>query len=392
MSEIRMPKLSDTMEEGTILQWIKSEGDEVHRGEIIAEVASDKASFELEADGDGTLHLLAEKGSAHPIGAPIAQIVAPGETATELPAPPAVAPPTDSSDPEGQGSGPDLGSEGAAQPARARVSPLARKLAQQLGVDPRSVVGSGPGGLVVREDILTASAAAGTTAGTAAGVADPTRMQLAIARRMVAAKAPVPHFYVGATVRMEAALRTVAALRSGPSAEATVSHLVVKATALAVAQHPDLNRSWVDERFHSHERVNIALAVALDGGLVAPVVRDADRKSVPELAAEIRQLVQRARQSALRESELNGAGLTISNLGMYGVDDFTAIVSPPESAVLAVGAVQERPVVAGGKLEVGQVMRLNLSCDHRVVYGAEAASFLAELRTLLEHPDEWALD
>jgi len=397
MTEIRMPKLSDTMEEGTILKWVKGEGDEVRRGEVIAEVSSDKASFELEAEADGTLHQMAERGSSHPIGTLIAQIAASEEVLAGVPTA-AVHPETPAAVPAG-GSAPELRSEvsaersGAAGPTRPRVSPLARKLAQEVGLDVELITGSGPGGLVVKEDVLAAKPAAGPEGSPRRLGQVPTKMQLAIARRMVAAKSPVPHFYVGADVRMEEALRAVTALRQGSAAGATVtiSHLLVKATALALTHRPDVNRSWVDASFQPHAQVNIAIAVALEGGLIAPVLRDADRKSVLEIAEESRRLVQRARRGELRESELTGAGFTISNLGMYGVDDFTAIVSPPESAVLAVGAVQQRPVVTEGRLEVGQVVRLNLSCDHRVIYGAEAAAFLAELRTLLEEPVEWAL-
>ncbi len=397
MTEIRMPKLSDTMEEGTILEWVKGEGDEVRRGEIIAEVSSDKASFELEAEADGTLHHLAERGSSHPIGTLIAQVVAPGEVVADLPM--ASAQPEAPALLPASGSVPKTGSEApteravAAGPTRPRISPLARKLAKELGLDVELITGSGPGGLVVKEDVLAVRMGAGAEGSPHRSGEAPTKMQLAIARRMVAAKSPVPHFYVGADVRMEAALQAVTALRQGSAAggAVTLSHLLLKATALALAHHPDVNRSWVDDSFQPHAQVNIAIAVALEGGLVAPVLRDADRKSVPEVAEESRRLVQRARRGELRESELTGAGFTISNLGMYGVDDFTAIVSPPESAILAVGAVQQHPVVTEGRLEVGQVVRLNLSCDHRVIYGAEAASFLAELRTLLEQAVEWAL-
>lgn len=397
MTEIRMPKLSDTMEEGTILEWVKGEGDEVRRGEIIAEVSSDKASFELEAEADGTLHHLAERGSSHPIGTLIAQVVAPGEVVGDLPMAsaqpetPALLPASASSV---RGTVSEAPTERSvpAGPTRPRISPLARKLAKELGLDVELITGSGPGGLVVKEDVLAVKTRAGAEGSPPRPGEAPTKMQLAIASRMVAAKSPVPHFYVGADVRMEAALQAVTALRQGSAAggAVTLSHLLLKATALALAHHPDVNRSWVDDSFQPHAQVNIAIAVALEGGLVAPVLRDADRKSVPEVAEESRQLVQRARRGELRESELTGAGFTISNLGMYGVDDFTAIVSPPESAILAVGAVQLRPVVTEGRLEVGQIVRLNLSCDHRVIYGAEAGSFLAELRTLLEQAAEWA--
>ena len=367
----------------------------VRRGELIAEIASDKGSFEVEAEDDGVFHPHVREGSSQSIGTVIAQITPPGEVMSDT-LPVARRPGTSAVGLSGE-KAPTVGSEVLTEPAVAerttlrRASPLARKLAHELDVDLSLVIGSGPGGLVVKGDVLAAGSRGRTTRGHRTRER-PTGVQLAIANRMVAAKGPVPHFYAGVEVRMDAAVRAMTSLREsvtdGP--RVTLTHLLVKASALALSRHPDFNRAWVDDYLETHSSVDIAVAVAVPGGLVAPVVRGVDRKTLLEIAEESSHLVQRARLGELRRSELTGATFAVSNLGMYGVDDFIAIVSLFEAAILAAGRVQKRPVVQGGRVEVGQVVRLNLSCDHRVVYGAEAASFLVELRNLLEDPAPWA--
>ncbi len=384
-----MPKLSDTMEEGTILDWLKPDGSQVRRGDLLAEISSDKASFEIGAERDGRLHIMAPKGSAHAIGAVIGQLLADGELPLETQAPPQGASPQPVPATPTETAAPSSQPTASAGPAdqRRRVSPLAKKLAGEMGVDLESVTGSGPGGLVVREDVESAAAAPHATI----SVVPPSKMEQAIAKRMVTAKATVPHFYVGVEVDMAAALQALAHLRKAPSSlvTLTVTHLLIKACASAVAVHPRMNRSWQTSGLHNNPSINIGLAVALEDGLVAPVLHDADGMTLPEIVAETARMVHNAQAGTLRERDLQGASLTISNLGMFEVDDFTAIINVPEAAILAVGAVKERAVIKHGAAVASPTMRLNLSCDHRVIYGADAARFMQTLRSQLEQPETW---
>lgn len=391
MAEIRMPKLSDTMEEGTILEWRATDRSPVKAGDTIAEIASDKASFELEAVTDGILYLLAPNGSSHPIGTMIGRIVAVG---AELSSSPEVAP-NKAPDLPASAANPPLTRQSASElqspVKRAKISPLARKLATELGVEIGEVVGSGPGGLVVKEDVLATKDHPHTSLPDGAAV--PTKMQLAIAAKTAAAKAPVPHFYLGAELGMDSALEAVRTHMSStpPGARVSITHLLIKACADTIVLNPGFNRTWSDGRFHTNQSVDIGFAVALSDGLVAPVIRSADQKSVPEIADDAARLVTRAREGTLRTGDLTGASITLSNLGMFGVDDFIAIINPPESAILAVGAIKERAVVRDGVVKPGPVLRVNLSCDHRVVYGLDAARFLEDFRWKVEHADTWAV-
>jgi pyruvate dehydrogenase E2 component (dihydrolipoamide acetyltransferase) len=413
MSDVNMPKLSDTMEEGTVLDWKKQDGDEVHRGEVLAEIESDKASFEIEAESDGVLHIVVDSGQPVPVGQQIGVIgdagaspVAPPPAAT---APPATAPVGAR---RASPSSPDTPPETAQPDPRPaapvgnglKVSPLARRLARERGVDLTSLAGTGPEGRIVKEDVLAAAggaapraAGAGTVAPTAprapgppVEVQEPTRMQATIARRMTESKTTVPHFYVTVEARVDEAVRLREQLKEMvPGAEkVTMTDLLTRASAIVLTRFPEVNTSWVDGHFERKRSVNIGLAVppAEGLGLLVPVVHDVDRKDLVQISIESRQVIERARSGKPAQGDLDGGTFSISNLGMYGVDEFNAIINPPESAILAVGAIKDAPVVEDGQLRVGKVMRMTLSVDHRVFYGTTAAQFMAELKRLIENP------
>jgi len=425
MPDINMPKLSDTMEEGTIVEWKKKTGDEVKTGDVLAEVESDKATFDLEAESDGVLSILVEQGVPAKIGAPIARIgeasaAAPAaEKASPAPAkqkeaevPPQVAeeqqpvekaaPPPH---PAPQAAPTSPASEEVTAPPEdgqhVKASPLAKRLAAEMGVDIAALKGSGPEGRIVKEDVLAAAggktqserrkpAAAPRTAGPDVEVIDPSRMQATIARRMTEAKSTVPEFTVTVEARVDEAVKMRQQLKdSVPGAEkVTMTDMLVRACALALRKFPEVNTSWVDGRFQRKRAVNIGLAVAPSQGmgLLVPVVHDADLKDLVQISIESRQVIERARSGRPNEGDLSGATFSISNLGMYGVDEFVAIINPPEAAILAVGAIKDVPVVEEGRIVPGKVMRMTLSIDHRVFYGATAAQFMAEVRRLVENP------
>jgi pyruvate dehydrogenase E2 component (dihydrolipoyllysine-residue acetyltransferase) len=439
MADVNMPKLSDTMEEGTIVEWKKKSGDEVKAGEVLAEVESDKATFDLEAESDGVLSILVEQGVPAKIGAPIARIGA-ASTASEKPVAPAPAPkatakpPKQEPEPQLEAREPvNTGAEaGAAEPeapeapepqpatrssrdgeqdgaqraatlpsADVRASPLARRLAAEMGVDIASLKGSGPEGRIVKEDVLAAAGTKTKTerrrpapverpAGPDVEVVEPTRMQATIARRMAEAKATVPEFTVTVEARVDLAVSMRQQLKdSVPGAEkVTMTDFLVRACALALKKFPEVNTSWADGRFHRKRSINIGLAVAPSQGmgLLVPVVHDADAKDLIQISIESRQVIERARSGRPAEGDLSGATFSISNLGMFGVDEFVAIINPPEAAILAVGAIKDMPVVEDGRIVPGKVMRMTLAVDHRVFYGATAAQFMAEVKRLIESP------
>jgi pyruvate dehydrogenase E2 component (dihydrolipoyllysine-residue acetyltransferase) len=429
MPDVNMPKLSDTMEEGTIVEWKKKSGDDVKTGDVLAEVESDKATFDLEAEADGKLQILVEQGVPAKIGAPIARI---GEGAAAAPAAPE--PPA-----KGRAAGPGPEEpempaqvaeerEPARRPAPARqmetpppaaaaqppprqrgredgevkASPLARRLAAEMGVDLGSLKGSGPDGRIVKEDVVSAAGARPKSErrrpqparerepGPDVEVVEPNRMQATIARRMAEAKSTVPEFQVTVEARVDLAVSLRQQLKDGvPGAEkVTMTDFLVRACALALRRFPEVNASWADGRFLRKRSINIGLAVAPSEGmgLLVPVVHDADMKDIVQISIESRQVIERARSGRPGEGDLSGATFSISNLGMYGVDEFTAIINPPEAAILAVGAIKEVPVVDGGRIVPGKVMRMTLSVDHRVFYGATAAQFMTELKRLIENP------
>ena len=448
MPDVIMPKLSDTMEEGTVLEWKKKEGDEVKKGDVLAEIESDKATFDLEAEDDGVLSIKIEKGVPAKIGAQIATIGAASEAkpakadqakpdnaepakakaepakakaepAVDVAATDELAETQTAEGPEEDApvaevlaeetsdapapkpkAAPAPGSDGATG-AAVKASPLAKRLAAQQGIDLASIKGSGPEGRIIREDVEAAAkgkdgaprqptAPARRPDGPDTEVVEPTRMQATIARRMSESKTTVPEFTVTVEARVDQAVSMRQQLKdSVPGAEkVTMTDFLVRACALALRKFPEVNTSWVDGRFQRKRSVNIGLAVAPSQGmgLLVPVVHDADSKDIVQISIESRQVIERARSGRPGEGDLTGATFSISNLGMFGVDEFTAIINPPEAAILAVGTIKEAAVVDDGKVVVGKVMRMTLTVDHRVFYGATAAQFMAEVKRLLENP------
>jgi pyruvate dehydrogenase E2 component (dihydrolipoamide acetyltransferase) len=477
ITKVVMPKLSDAMETGKVIKWLKKEGDVIKGGDIIVEVETDKANVELEAFGSGVLRkVVVEEGGQVPVGDLIAVIAEPADDigAVVASAPSAPAPPKPTSAPASGGSskpadippaaapgpvphtetyksapatervvpltpesgpsrpqppgpppatlvaaaptGPRLVASGApasAPPAGGRVkaSPLAKKVAAQAGVDLSRLQGSGPGGRIIRADVeaaLTAApaapakAAAGPSAAPAPARAPfviPARpeseyedvpltpMRATIAKRMPMSKAPVPHFYVTSAVGMDRAWELRAELNAlDGNPKVSVNDLVIRACALALLKHPGVNASLQGSAIRQYHRAHIGLAVALEGGLITPVLRDCDVKPLVQIAVEARDLAERARAGKLRASEIAGATFSISNLGMFDVEEFSAIINPPEGAILAVGSVLEKPVVVDGALAVGRRMKMTLSCDHRAMDGAMGARFLQDVKRLLEEP------
>ena len=430
VTKVVMPKLSEAMESGKIIKWLKKEGDRIQGGDILAEVETDKADVEMEAFGAGVLRkILAPAGETVPVGVLIGVIAEPGDDVAALiasapaPAPPSAAPATTSAAgaAPARAGAPALAVAApstpaptpaasprppmrpspvtsapaaavAAQPSGGRVkaSPLAKKIAAQTGVDLRLLQGTGPGGRIVRRDVETAGAApAAMRAVPDAEFEDRplSPMRAAIARQMPLSKAPVPHFYVTNEVAMDRAweLREeLNALEGQP--KISLNDLVIRACALALLQHPGVNASFRGDAIRVFHRAHIGIAVALEEGLITPVLRDCHAKSLAQIAVESRDLAERARVRKLRAQELSGATFSISNLGMFDVAEFSAIINPPEGAILAVGSVRRVPVVDEAGLGVGRRMALTISCDHRVMDGAMGARFLQDVKRLLEEP------
>ncbi|MDX6671563.1 MAG: hypothetical protein QOI91_1926, partial [Solirubrobacteraceae bacterium] len=403
-----MPRLSDSMEEGTIVRWLVSEGDSVSRGDEIAEIETDKATMTYEADGSGVISFVASEGDTLPIGSVIAHLGSSDQTAPEgaeedSPAPvnitaapsagePSSAPPSDAPAP-----GPAPASNGDGE--RVKASPIARRLASEKGVELSSLSGSGPGGRIVRADVEAASADAPSSSpapstsapapaseapspATAKGevtVVELSRTQQTIARRMAESRATVPDFTLQTDVDMDQAWEGRAALKASAPEGAVVpsfNDLVVKACALALREFPRVNGAYKDGRFELYSRVNVGVAVAAPDGLVVPTVFDADRRTLGEIARDTRALAAKVREGTITPPELSGATFTVSNLGMYGVREFVAVINPPQAAILSVGAVEERAVVRDGAIVPGRRMSVALACDHRILYGADAAEFL----------------
>jgi pyruvate dehydrogenase E2 component (dihydrolipoamide acetyltransferase) len=410
MAEIVMPRLSDSMEEGVILRWMKGVGDEVAVGDELVEIETDKANMAYESDVAGTLtEVLAQEGDALPIGAPIAvvgddkgsTVAAAGPVAAgDPPSPPVAeassatvpptAPPAAPADPaDGAGSG------------RVKASPLARRVAKDTGVDLAGVQGSGPGGRIVKADVEqrepSEAPAATPSQETAKGVTtyqDLTRLQQVVSRRMAESKATAPHFYLQSEIDMSAAVEARSRLKAlTPEGEVVPSFndMVVKACALALREHPLANGAYRDGRFELYSRVNVGVAVAAQEALVVPTVFDADRKGLREIATDARTLAGKVRDGRVTPPELSGGTFTVSNLGMYGVSNFSAVINAPQAAILAVGAITEKPVVRDGEITTAHLLGVTLACDHRILYGAPAAEFLARIRALLEEPLSLAL-
>jgi pyruvate dehydrogenase E2 component (dihydrolipoyllysine-residue acetyltransferase) len=424
--DIVMPRLSDSMEEGTILRWLKSAGDQVSLGEELVEIETDKANMVYEAPAGGTLiETLAQEGDTLPIGQVIARVGEAGEkpsgdgaaakrepdAAVEAPTEaPVEAPPTEAHAPAPSGDG------------RVKASPLARRIASEKGLDLAALSGSGPGGRIVKADVERAIAA-GPVPAAAAVVAPPaplaappaaapaeptpgarerpetakgtvayedlTKLQQTVARRMAESKATAPHFYLSAEVDMSRAVEARARIKAA-AAEGDVvpsfNDLVVKACAIALREHPRANGAYRDGRLELYSRVNVGVAVAAQEALVVPTVFDADQKGLRQIASENRALAQRVREGTVTPPELSGGTFTVSNLGMFGIDSFAAVINPPQAGILAVGQITERPVVRESEITTAHLMALNLACDHRILYGADGARFLDRIRGLLEEP------
>jgi pyruvate dehydrogenase E2 component (dihydrolipoyllysine-residue acetyltransferase) len=424
MAEIVMPRLSDSMEEGTVLRWLKSVGDQVAVGDELVEIETDKANMVYESDLDGTIvEVLAQEGDTLPVGDPIARVGDAGEVPSggnggapkessaapepapvpEAPAPTATAAPTTPS-PAGVGDG------------RVKASPIARRIAADRGLDLQGLSGSGPGGRIVKADVEQALAAgvaprppaeapvaraapAGPTPGvaekpeTAKGqveVVELTKLQQTVARRMAESKATAPHFYLQAEIDMTAAVEGRAKLKASAKegdVVPTFNDMVVKACAIALREHPRANGAYRDGKIELYSRINVGVAVAAQDALVVPTVFDADQKGLRRIAGETRALAARVRDASITPPELSGGTFTVSNLGMYGISNFQAVINTPQAGILAVGEVKAKPVVTdSGAIEVRQLMGVTLACDHRILYGADGAIFLGRVRELLEEP------
>ena len=404
-TKIQMPKLSDTMSEGTILKWRYKEGDKVKQGDVLVEIESDKADMELEAYDSGILRkIFVPEGSKAAIGAPIAIIADAGEdiSALEQEAPaakkPAALQPTPENRTPAQTTQPAQAPQSQSPPlrddGRVKASPLARKIASARQIDLRMIPGTGPQGRVVKRDLDNAA-----PTGTASSfptirsfVNRPTQdvplspIRKTIAKRMTESKQTVPQFYVTMEVDMEPVMAFRAQLNTVEGVKIGFTDILVKACASALMRHPQVNATFLGEASRQYGFAHISVAVALDEGLVTPVLRHCEQKGIEQIAAELRDLVERARNRKLKPDEYSGGTFTISNLGMFGVDDFIAIVNPPEGSILAVGAIVEKPVARNGQVAVGPTMKITLSSDHRIIDGAVAARFLQELQQLLEHP------
>lgn len=442
-TQVIMPKLSPTMEEGQLSRWLKKEGDKVSMGEPLAEIDTDKATMEMQALGNGVLRkIIIKEGESAPLGQLIAIIGEPDEDISAMlagagsgaalkeaaaqpeakpeqgqttasvavaepsapPKPAGAAAKTAASD--GNGSAP---APAAAASERLIVSPLAARMAAEAGVDLRTLTGSGPGGRIVKRDIeaaMSQSAAAGATASATTGevVKFPARQTGAteaspfvdepiseirriIAKRLVTSLGPIPHFFLTTEIEMDRAAEMRRNINElDPELKLSINDIIIKVVAAALIAHPQVNASFQEKTVRYYERADVGVAVAIEEGLITPVVRSANQKSLSEIAREVRDLAERARKRKLKPEEYTGASFSISNLGMFGIDEFTAVINPPEGAILAVGGMTAKPVVRGNEIVVRQIMRVTMSCDHRVIDGATGARFLQTFKKTMENP------
>lgn len=403
---VRMPKMSDTMTEGVLAKWHKKVGDKVKSGDLVAEVETDKATMDFESFQEGTvLYIGVEEGKAVPVDGIIAVFgkegedyksllseSAPAATSTASPAEPAA-----SSTPAASKTTAVV--ESSSNDTRVKASPLAKKLAEEKGIDLSQVKGSAENGRIIKKDVESFKAGASTTTTKSANISIPTyigtekytevpvsQMRKVIAKRLAESKFSAPHFYLKMTVDMTAAMDARAKMNEVAQVKISFNDIVLKAAAVALKQHPSVNSSWLGDKIRYNEHVNIGVAVAVEDGLLVPVVRFADGKSLSHISAEVKDFAQKAKDKKLQPSDWEGSTFTISNLGMFGIDEFTAIINPPDACILAVGGIQSVPVVKNGQVVPGNIMKLTLSCDHRVVDGATGAAFLQTLKSLLEEP------
>ncbi len=436
-----MAQLSPTMEEGKLIEWKVAEGDAVAQGDVVAEIETDKANMDVEALGGGVLRkIVVQAGATVPVGALIGVIAAPDESIdallaeaeaaggagpaeepaggpAEVPAPAAAAPETAEASAPAAGTGQPV--EAAPEPApaagsRIKASPVARRMAAESGIALSGLAGSGPGGRIVKADIEAARAGGPAVAPAPAPASEPppapapasvapshgledrveeaSQMRKAIARRLGQSIGPVPHFFLTTEVDMGRALELRADLNARfADGRIGVTDLLLKATAEALNRHAGVNASWEENAIRYHGAVHLGIAVALDEGLITPVLRDAGRKGLRQISAEARDLIARARARKLAPEEYQGGTFSVSNLGMFEIDQFTAIINPPEAGILAIGQTVEKPVVVAGEVVVRKRMRVTMSCDHRVIDGATGAAFLVTFKAMLENPLEMIL-
>jgi pyruvate dehydrogenase E2 component (dihydrolipoamide acetyltransferase) len=415
---VYMPKLSDTMTEGVVAAWTKNVGDSVKSGEVLAEIETDKATMEFESFYDGVLlHIGVETGKAAPVNSVLAIIGSAGEdisailanaaagapgasteAETPTPAPAPTAPPVAASAPNPAPAAAPVAAPVANNSNSDRVfaSPLAKKLAAERGIDIHAVGGTGENGRIVKRDVdhyVPYTPAANTPAYTAAPAGtvsftdEPiSQMRKTIARRLAESKFTAPHFYLTLDIDMDAAIAARKSLNSIDGVKVSFNDMVVKSVAMALRKHPAVNSAWMGDFIRRNEHVNIGVAVAVEDGLLVPVVRFADGKGLTQISAEVREYAQKAKDKKLQPSDWEGNTFTISNLGMFGIESFTAIVNPPDACILAIGGIKEVPVVKNGQVVPGNVMKVTLSCDHRVVDGASGAAFLQTFKTYMEQP------
>ncbi len=410
---VLMPRLSDTMTEGVIAGWLKNVGDTVKKGDVLAEIETDKATMELESYKNGKLlYQGAKKGEKIAVNDLLCIIGEEGKVdvdaivASAKGGGAAAEAPKQEAKKEAESSAPAAEAQAPAEPAatgangRIKASPLAKKLASEKGIDLSKVSGSGDGGRIVKSDIdnykPSAQPAAASSAGTHAP-AVPTgqvsfeevpvsQMRKVIAKRLGESKFTAPHFYLTMAIDMDAAVASRAKLNEVSSVKISFNDMVLKACAVALKQHPKVNSSWLGDKIRINHHVNIGVAVAVEEGLLVPVVRFADTKSLSQIAVEVKEFAQKAKDKKLQPADWEGNTFTISNLGMFGIDEFTAIINPPDACILAIGGISQVPVVKNGAVVPGNVMKVTLSCDHRVVDGATGSAFLQTLKSLLEEP------
>ena len=449
-AEIVMPRLSDSMEEGTILKWMKSVGDEVAVGDELVEIETDKANMVYESDSAGSLiEIVADEGDTLPIGEVIARVGEAGEASSDggggdddgaedssdsprsaaerPPSPPPDAAPDEASAPDdAEGETEDAQTapsptqpearEGAEADGRVKASPIARRMAKEKGVDLGSLEGSGPGGRIIKADVEQAESAPDAPAEAPAepetAVAEParptpgarekpetargqtetvdlTKLQQTVSRRMAESKATAPHFYLSANIDMTRAFEARAAIKAAAGEGEVVpsfNDIVVKACALALRDFPRANGAYRDGKLELYSRINVGIAVAARDALVVPTIFDADQKGLRQIAIEARALAERVREGTISPPELSGGTFTVSNLGSYGISNFSAVINPPQAAILAVGEIAETPVIRDGEVAAARLMGVTLACDHRILYGADGAQFLGRVRALLEEP------
>ncbi len=428
-TQVVMPKLSPTMEEGQLSRWLKKEGDKVSMGEPLAEIDTDKATMEMQALSNGVLRkILIPEGESAPLGQPIAIIGEPDEDISELLKTAGEAKPAKAEDAteklpesnaapavEGTAKEPEPtslvsgngGGVSARPDGRVLISPIAARMAAEAGIDFKALQGSGPGGRIIKKDIETAISSkrerpAATTGlrplprpsekgavyGPSAYRDEPTsEMRRTIARRLVTSIGPVPHFFLTIEVDMERAAEMRQSINElYPDLKLSINDIIIKVAAVALIQHPQVNASFQDKTIRYYEHADIGVAVATENGLITPIIRAAELKSLLDIPGEVRELAERARARKLKPEEYTGATFSISNLGMFGIEEFTAVINPPEGAILAIGAMAAKPVVRDGEIKVRQTMRVTMSCDHRVIDGAIGAKFLQTFKQIMENP------